>query len=494
MAQTSVLSAPRTWPLTLRVPLLAAFLVIAVAVGISSFVLERFQADQEASLSLLANAYMDGLTEAVRSATIRKDVWETFDVLDNARRHYSGLAPRYTIVLLPNDTVLAATDPVRFPVRSLIDANMRTYFPAKDGLRLDGVSGNALITRRIREEGLVGGTILSEIDISTLLRARNILLASLVAFNGILALAAAVIGYVSIKRMLSPLDILSDHVEQARIGQVKPIASTMGRIQAPEFSRLFDRFNAMATAMREREMLTAQLAAQESQVVLGRVAATMAHEVNNPLGGLFNALNTLRRHGADVEARDASLHLLERGMIHIKDIVRSMLAVHRPQADSEPLTHEDIDDLRLLIAPQLNRRKLAVEWTNRLTYPIPVNAASVRQIALNLLLNAITSASENGLVRFCAYNDGSALYLLVADDGRGFDASKRAELESMVILPPSPGAGLGHWIVKRLVQENNGLIQVDPANHCLSEIQIMLPFRSSSGLRNESEATESTQL
>lgn len=480
MVEANALTPPRTWPLTLRVPLLAAFLVIAVAIGISSFVLERFQADQETSLSLLANAYMDGLTEAVRSATIRKDVWETFDVIDNARRHYSGLAPRYTIVLLPNDTVLAATEPVRFPVRSPMSTALRAKFPAEDGLRLDGASGKAMITRHIREEGLGIGTILSEIDISALLRARVVLLVSLVAFNGVLALAAAIIGYAAIKRMLSPLDILTAHVEQARLGQVELITSTMRHSQAPEFSRLFDRFNAMAAALREREVLTGQLAAQESQVMLGRLAATMAHEINNPLGGLFNALNTLRRHGADLEARDASLSLLERGLIHIKDLVHSMLVVHRAPPRSEPLVPADIDDLRLLVEPQLKRRNLTLEWTNRLTVPVPVNAGSVRQISLNLLLNAITSAPANGQVRFWAWNDASAFYLQIADDGPGFDAFQVAKLQSEVISPPPPGEGLGLWIVQKLVREDGGTIKIKPTDCCPSEILIILPMCSGS--------------
>ena len=55
----------------------------------------------------------------------------------------------------------------------------------------------------------------------------------------------------------------------------------------------------MARALNEREALTARLAAQEKLAVLGKLASVMAHEVNNPLGGIFNALDTLRRHGED---------------------------------------------------------------------------------------------------------------------------------------------------------------------------------------------------
>ena len=70
----------------------------------------------------------------------------------------------------------------------------------------------------------------------------------------------------------------------------------------------------MARALNEHEELASRLANQEKYAVLGKLASGMAHEVNNPLGGLFNALDTLRRHGDDAKVREATLNLLERGL------------------------------------------------------------------------------------------------------------------------------------------------------------------------------------
>src|SRR5579863_9518786 len=95
-----LLRVPRL-PLTLKVPLLVAALVIAVAAVISQIVLSRLIKDQETNLTLLADAYLDGLSATVLPAVIRGDVWETFDALDRAREQYSGVEARYAIVELP---------------------------------------------------------------------------------------------------------------------------------------------------------------------------------------------------------------------------------------------------------------------------------------------------------------------------------------------------------------------------------------------------------
>ena len=68
----------------------------------------------------------------------------------------------------------------------------------------------------------------------------------------------------------------------------------------------------------------------------------MAHEVNNPLGGLFNALDTLRRHGADPSVRESTLSLLHRGLWQIRKVVRSTIVTYRPEGFSYGLAPADV--------------------------------------------------------------------------------------------------------------------------------------------------------
>ena len=166
-------------------------------------------------------------------AAIHADVWETFDALDRARDRYAGLKVRFAIVALPNGKVLAASDPLKFPVQALPDVENR--FPAQDGLIIDTASGRAWLTRSLREEGYSVGRILAEIDISELLRVRKQVLLTLVAVNAGLALGFAAFGSFALRRMLQPLSVLSGYVERVRAGRVDPIPE----VEAPaDFTRV----------------------------------------------------------------------------------------------------------------------------------------------------------------------------------------------------------------------------------------------------------------
>src|SRR5262249_31597134 len=108
------------WPVLIKLPVLVAGLMVTVAVTISNVVQWRFVQDQESNLRVLTSAYLDGLSAAILPAIIRKDVWEVFDVLDRSRSRYAGVEPRFAIVALPNNRVLAASDPLRFPFQSTV--------------------------------------------------------------------------------------------------------------------------------------------------------------------------------------------------------------------------------------------------------------------------------------------------------------------------------------------------------------------------------------
>ncbi len=464
------------WPLAWKVPLLAAGLMIGVAVVISQIVLNRLESDQENNLRLLTSAYLDGLSAAVLPAAIRADVWEAFDALDRARKHYAGLKVRFAIVELPNGKVLASSDPAKFPVQSAVPSDVDRRFPSGDGLVLDTTSGRGWLARSLREEGFSVGRILAEIDISELLRVRERVLLTLVAVNAALALGFAAVGSFALRRMLKPLSLLSGYVERVRAGRADPIPESKRRHISREFDLLFDRFNAMARALNEREGLASRLAHQEKYAVLGKLASGMAHEVNNPLGGLFNAVDTLRRHGDDRQVREATLNLLERGLTHIRNVVRSTLVTYRREATNSSLRAVDIDDLRLLVEPEASRKRVRFDWVNDLHDAVPVAVESVRQVILNLLINACAATREEGTVHLRARVTKSALIVEVGDQGPGLPDDLAKYLVGDIGDASRVGAGLGLWIVRRLVADEGGEIRLAQESGLSTTIRVTWPL------------------
>lgn len=450
------------WPLTVKVPLLVAGLMVAIAVVISQIVLSRLAKDQETNLGLLTNAYLDGLSAAVLPAVIRTDPWEAFDALDRARGRYSGVEARYTIVELPGGSVLAASDPIRFPVKKAVPEELRQKFTKDDGLVIDETTGRAWLTRTLRTEGFSIGRILAEIDIADLLHVRREVLLTLLLVNGGLALTFALVGYFAVKHMLQPLSVLTRHVERIRDGRMEPIPQRYRRNVASEFGQLFDRFNAMAGALSERESLASQLAEQEKYAMLGRLASGMAHEVNNPLGGMLNAIDTIQAHGNDPAVLQTSLDFLKRGLAGIRNVVRAALVTYKGGAGAAVLTPADLDDLPFLVQHETGLRRLRLEWRNHVAEPLAVDGPTVRQIVLNLLLNACAASPIGGLVSIEAAPAGDELRIAIFDEGPGLPEEMAVLLEQAdAAAPARDSKGLGLWATGHLVHRLGGRIAVE---------------------------------
>jgi len=237
--------------------------------------------------------------------------------------------------------------------------------------------------------------------------------------------------------------------------------------QGREFRQLFTRYNAMAQVLNERETLAAQLAEEEKLASLGRMASGMAHEINNPLGGMFNALDSLKKHGSHEQVRATSIRLLEHGLAGIRDLVRSTLATYRVDQRPRDLTVADLDDLRLLLKPEAKQRKLRLDWRNDIGESVHVPAVPVRDAVLNLLLNACHSSPEEGTVRFWASSEDGTFIAEISDRGAGLLPHIREYIERKGAgsAPLDRRSGLGLWIVKRLCDEMNGELTVVKSDH-----------------------------
>ena len=452
------------WPLVVKVPVLVAGLMVTVAVATSQVVLWRFAQDQESNLRLLTGAYLDGLSAAVLPPLVRRDARGVFDALDRARGgRYAGFEPRYAIVELPNGTIFASSDPRRFPVQSVAPVELRSRFATGDGLELDPDSGRAWLARTLRTEGYSAGRILAEVDIGNSLRVRRKILLTLVLVNGCLTLAFALGAYFILKRMLQPLAVLTRYVEQIREGRMEPVPAGYRDRVASEFGQLFDRFDAMAHAFSERQTFAAHFAEQEKRAMLGRLASGMAHEVNNPLGGMLNAIDTLQTYGHDPAVRQKSLDLLKRGLAGIRNVVRATLATYKGGADVAVLTKIDLDDQRFLVQHETGARRLRLDWDNRVVEPLAIDGPAVRQITLNLLLNACAASPYGGCVAVKVTHCEDELRIVIGDQGPGLPKDMAALLTRAGAGPtPLPESkGLGLWTTGELVRRLGGRVEVE---------------------------------
>jgi signal transduction histidine kinase len=180
--------------------------------------------------------------------------------------------------------------------------------------------------------------------------------------------------------------------------------------------------------------------------------------------------------------------LLERGLTHIRNVVRSTLVIYRLEASNHSAGAADIDDLRLLIEPEAARKNIDLDWMNEIHGKLPVAVGSVRQATLNLLINACAATPAGGVVTLRAIEENNSLMIEVGDEGPGLPAVLAKYLVAGADETTPEGNGLGLWIVRRLVADEGGSIRVDRERNAGTLISVTWPFREERILENDKDA------
>lgn len=440
----------------LTVPAMVALLMIATAALVSKVVLTRLAETQQRHFEALTGAYLDGLSTALQPYVLRRDPWESFDVLDRARARYRGLETKSVLVVLGDGTVLAASDPRANPLFQAAPAEAHKGATPPD---LASTDGTVWIHRDLVDDGVSIGRISAKIDVRKQQAERWQTMVTLLLFNLALMGTLATLGWLLVRRLMRPLTRLSDHLARSADGRLQPVTENELPPPGTDVGRAYRRYNAVAAAVAEREALLQRLAEQERRALIGRYASAMAHEVNNPLGGMFNALKMIQRHGDNRELREGATTLLQRGLTGIHNVVRASLMTWRGDANGEPVTSTDMEDIHYLIQSEASRRDLVLDWSVDPQLYSTVPGHAVRQIALNLLLNACAASTAGARVRFEATHDGTGLRFGVEDQGPGMPLDARRTLlndaEASVMV-----TGLGLWATSTLVRNLGGSITI----------------------------------
>lgn len=447
----------RTLPLSLRLPLLGAAMMVLVGIVASQQVLSALGRVQDARLRELAAMHVEGLSVALGPLVLRRDIWEVYDTLERASSESEGQRMILTAVADDSGRVLAATDPQRVPVDSAIDRVAEGAVPL-DQLSVGASASAVRLIAPLYYQGRTVGRIFTELDVSDLQNERRRALWLLLAGNTLATAFLAGLGYLAMRQMLRPVSTLARQMAGAE-GEPQPIAETDVPRGDGELARLARIYNSMVHDVAAKSQVERRLAERERFVALGRLSSSLAHEINNPLGGLLNATDTIRKFSHRPDVVEKSAELLERGLRHLRDVARVTLDLNRLEQDGNPLSCNDFEDVRLLILPELKRMDQQFEWSASEGQEdcAALPAAPVRQIMLNLLLNASAAAGPLGIVACHAKMDEHGLELRILNSGPPMSEAARARLLSDVAL--TPGGGVGLRLVRDLVKELGGRIE-----------------------------------
>ncbi|NEX19023.1 HAMP domain-containing histidine kinase [Thiorhodococcus mannitoliphagus] len=236
-------------------------------------------------------------------------------------------------------------------------------------------------------------------------------------------------------------------------------------------------FEEMLAGLREKRLMEEEMRRTERLVAVGQLAAGVAHEINNPLGGLLNAVSTFKRHGHDPRVAEKTVDLLERGLRQIQTTVSALLVQAR--VESHPLAPADLQDLQTLIGTEVKSKGIQLDWSCGLTHQVPLPSSAVRQVLMNLLLNAIQATPNGGRVTMTCVPQSRHLELRVQDEGPGI---AREEIDRLFqpFYSGTGGHGLGLWVTYQTISQLGGSIEVhdaeDAGKGSGAVIEVRLPY------------------
>jgi PAS domain S-box-containing protein len=273
-------------------------------------------------------------------------------------------------------------------------------------------------------------------------------------------------------------EVLSEAVHQVKMKGMHEVEIRARRKDASEFfghlslSLLSDEHGTpmgmigYTMDLTEKKSAERVLRAGEKLAATGRLASTLAHEINNPLEALTNIVFLLRHCNVPANEAEHSLKMAELELSRISNITRHLLAFHRqPSHPVEISVRELIEESAELYRSQMESKKITLRTRYKDVSPILAYPGEIRQVFANILNNAIEASPEGGriTVRVSPTRNGKArgVRLLIADAGRGIRKDQRSMIfEPFYTTKGDKGTGLGLWVSKDLVTKHGGRISV----------------------------------
>ncbi len=228
------------------------------------------------------------------------------------------------------------------------------------------------------------------------------------------------------------------------------------------------------------------LAYSRKLVSLGRLTAGIAHEVKNPLNAMMIHLGLLRTkvqrstgQPDDVAGVLRHVGVIETEIRRLDEVVQGFLKFTRPDdLHLQPVPVASlVDDILPIVRPEADRRGIAVETACPVsTHAVNGDEAMLRQVLLNLAINACQAMPDGGTLRItCADAPRGRVEIRVSDTGVGISQEHLGKIFDLYFTTKEDGTGLGLSMVYRIVQMHDGEIDVESTPGRGTTFKVLLP-------------------
>ncbi len=226
------------------------------------------------------------------------------------------------------------------------------------------------------------------------------------------------------------------------------------------FHELCRRFE---TSQNELDTAREQVFQNEKQAALGRLVAGISHEINNPLGGMQNCIQTMQRNMDQPELQNRYLTLLGQGLERIKGTVQQLLNIGRKEPLETKLGDVDAIIQDCLELTCMGQKQIQLDLQLNIGKPVITGIEALRQVIMNLAGNAVQAIGKNsGIIKVISSLSHDSVYIEISDTGPGINPENLDKIFEPFFTTKEvgEGTGLGLSVSHSLIRQLGGDISV----------------------------------
>jgi PAS domain S-box-containing protein len=204
----------------------------------------------------------------------------------------------------------------------------------------------------------------------------------------------------------------------------------------------------------------------EKLAAAGRLAATVAHEINNPLEAVCNLIYIVKNTASLPQETVGYLHMAEQELDRVSHITRQTLGFYRDSSEAGPVqVRSVIESVLKLYENKIKSKNIAVEMDLAECPLVHGMHGELKQLVANLVSNAADAVGRGGKIRIAtspaSLENEKGVEIKVADNGPGVPAENRTHIfEPFFTTKEDVGTGLGLWVCKEIAERHGGRVQL----------------------------------
>jgi len=246
---------------------------------------------------------------------------------------------------------------------------------------------------------------------------------------------------------------------------------------AVQINRLGDHLHLMKQELEKSH--SSELERAERMASVGELAASIAHEIRNPVAGISSAMQVLSSELPDGDERAVIFDEIVRQTQRVNRAVNDLLSYARPSTPELAIGSINDPLSRALTLMEAQKHAVMVEFIKQMEPNLPpvlLDVEQIKQVFVNLVMNALQAMHNGGTLTLKTFAVAEEVFVEITDTGPGIPEDLLADIFKPFFTTKHQGTGLGLSISRSIVESHCGIMEVESVRGCGATFRIRLPI------------------